>query len=58
MQVYLVKIPGSNSCVFDKLQDAVDEVKYLLGEGTEEVSVSTREMSEEEYKNLIEHEGW
>jgi hypothetical protein len=58
MDVYYVKPKGSAACSFDKIKDALKEAKTHLEEGVEEVTIKRKEMTQEEYDNLPEFEGY
>lgn len=58
MDVYYVKPKDSAACSFDKLKDALKEIKMHLEEGVEEVTIKRKEMTQEEYDNLPEFEGY
>jgi hypothetical protein len=57
MIVYYVRPKGFAACSFDKIKDALKEVKMHLEEGIDEVVVKRKEMTQEEYDNLPEFEG-
>lgn len=58
MDVYYVKPKGLASCSFDDLNDAIEELRIHLQEGVEEVNILRKEMTQEEYDNLPELEGY
>ncbi len=58
MDVYLVKPKNLAGCSFDDINDAIDEIKLQLQEGVDEIVISRKDMTIEEYENLPEFEGF
>jgi hypothetical protein len=58
MDVYLVKPVNLAGCSFDNIDDAIKELRLNLEEGVEEITIQRKEMTQEEYENLPEFEGY
>ena len=60
IRAYKVGPPGYSPIVFTDLGRALQEVKDLCkyGEVDDVVEVETVEMTQDEFDNLPEHEGW
>lgn len=58
MDVYFVKPKDLAGCSFDDINDAIEELKTHLQEGVDEVKIVRKEMTEEEYQDLPEFEGY
>jgi hypothetical protein len=60
MKVYRVGPLGFGKCGFDNLDEAIEEIKNLLSEAPpkERITIEILEMTEEEYENLPEFEGY
>lgn len=61
MIVYRVKLVGFNGpCAYDKLEDALQEIRSLMEEGdtSQTITITEAEMTEEEYESLEDFEGY
>lgn len=60
VKVYKVSCPdiSQNFCAFKDLLDALQEVATILTEAEEYVTIQVDEMTEEEYSNLPEFDGY
>lgn len=59
MLTYAVKLEGFGPHpIFTNLDEAVQEAKMLLEEGGDEVVISSKEMTQEEYDLLEEFQGY
>ena len=61
MKVYEVHLLGYHGpCVHNKLDQALTEIEELLKEGTNgtQISIAIPDMTEEQYNNLSEFQGY
>lgn len=61
MRVYKVTVDGSCYWMTNDSQDVFDEVQSLMDNGDAgemSLTITTKEMSDEEYNALPEFEGW
>lgn len=62
MKVFKISLPhnGSGWCAFQTAEDAIADIRSYLDDETSgfRVTLEIAEMTEEEFKNLPEFEGW
>jgi hypothetical protein len=58
MDVYYVQPKDFAACSFDNLDDALEEIRMHLQDGVKEVKVVVKEITQDEYDNLPEFEGY
>jgi hypothetical protein len=58
LDVYFVKPKNLAGCSFDNLDETIEELKMHIQDGVDEVKVVRKTMTEEEYQDLPEFEGY
>ncbi len=54
----IVDQTGEKFCIFDSIQEVLEEVEIVLQETNDKFTIQAIAMSEEEISNLQEFEGW
>ena len=60
MRVYTVRLEGFNSCTYDSLEDAIEEVKshFENGDTSIRIIIKLGDMTKEEFAQLPEFMGY
>lgn len=58
MDVFYIKPKDFAASSFDNIDDAIEEIRMHLQDGVEEIQIIRKEMTQDEYDNLPDFEGY